>query len=229
MTTTHYTRAELARLIDHTLLKPEARASDVARLCDEGLEHGFYSVCVNPWWVPECVRRVGGSPVRVCTVAGFPLGATMPEQKAYEARLAVAAGASEIDMVANIGALRDGQRDVVVRDIAAVVDAAKSANPDALVKVIVETRALTEPEMILACRCVAEAQADFIKTSTGFHPAGGATAEHVAFLKRHIAPIRVKASGGIRDLATALAMLEAGADRLGMSAGVTVLAELDRQ
>jgi deoxyribose-phosphate aldolase len=217
------TRAELARFIDHTLLKPEATAADIERLCSEGREYGFFAVCVNPIWVPRCVELLRGSQTRVASVAGFPLGASATPVKALEARLAVEQGAAEVDMVVNLAALLAGDKRAVVRDIAAVVAAVKGVNADALVKVILETRALTTTQMVLGCRCVAEAQADFVKTSTGFHPAGGATVEHVALLHRHIAPLPVKAAGGIRTRVTALAMIEAGAARLGMSTSVAVL------
>jgi len=220
------TRAELARLIDHTLLTPEATADQVDRLCDECLRHNFFAACVNPVWVPRCVERLRGSQTRVATVAGFPLGATTTQAKALEARLAIEQGAAEVDLVVNLGALLAGDRTTVVRDIVAVVDAVKRVDDDALVKVILETRALTDAQIILGCRCVAEAQADFVKTSTGFHPAGGATVEHVALLHKHAAPIKVKAAGGIRHLPTALAMIEAGAARLGLSASVAVLTGL---
>jgi deoxyribose-phosphate aldolase len=162
----------------------------------------------------------------VASVAGFPLGATTSEAKAYEALTAIEQGAREVDMVVNLGALLAGEQTIVTRDIGAVVDSVKRADPDALVKVILETRALTEARIILGCRCAVEAHADFVKTSTGFHPAGGATVEHVRLLRRHAAPLRVKASGGIRDLRTALTMLEAGADRLGMSGSVQVVQAL---
>jgi len=221
------TCAELARLIDHTLLKPETSAAQIDRLCDECRQYAFYAACVNPVWVERCVRRLAGSRSIVASVAGFPLGASLPATKADEARRAVEQGAAEVDMVANIGALVAGDRDSVVRDIEAVVAAVVRANSRALVKVILETAALTEPQIILGCRCAAEAQADFVKTSTGFHPAGGATVEHVTLLKRHAGPLKVKAAGGIRDLQTALALLEAGADRLGLSAGVKVVEEMD--
>ncbi len=220
------TRASLARLIDHTLLRPEATQAQIDRLCDECLTYGFYSACVNPIWVEHCVRRLTGSATGVTAVVGFPLGASLPAIKAAEARRAVEQGAGEVDMVVRLGDLIAGERAVVVDDIGAVVDAAKAASEDALVKVILETRALTAAQLILGCRCVAEGQADFVKTATGFHPAGGATAEHVTLLRKHAAPIRVKAAGGIRDLPTALAMLEAGADRLGLSASVAILAAL---
>lgn len=216
-------RAELARRIDHTALKPETTREQIDRLCDECRRHGFFAACVNPVWVERCVERLAGSDTCVASVAGFPLGATQTEAKALEARRAVEQGAREVDMVVHVGDLIAGDGDAVTRDISAVVGAVKSASADALVKVILETRALTDEQIILGCRCVAEAQADFVKTSTGFHATGGATVEHVALLHKHCAPIKVKAAGGIRDLATAMAMLEAGADRLGMSASVSVI------
>lgn len=220
------TRAALARYIDHTLLKPEARAADIERLCSEACEYGLFAVCVNPIWVPRCVQLLHGSQTRVVSVAGFPLGASATSVKALEARLAVEQGAAEVDMVVNLAALLAEDKAAVVRDIAEVAAAVKHVNENALVKVILETRALTTAQIVLGCRCAAEAQADFVKTSTGFHPAGGATLEHVALLHRHSAPLRVKAAGGIREAATALAMIEAGAARLGLSASVAVLREL---
>lgn len=215
--------AELAKFIDHTLLKPEATAHQVDHLCTEALEFGFAAICVNPVWVPRCVDRLQNSAVQVATVAGFPLGANAPESKADEARRAVEQGADEIDMVVHLGALIAGDRVAVSEDIWQVVAGARRASESAVVKVILETRALTDEQIILGCRCAAEAQADYVKTSTGFHASGGATVEHVRLLHKHASPIKVKASGGIRDLATALAMIEAGASRLGMSAGVAVI------
>lgn len=223
MSTLPQTPRELARCIDHTVLKPETTGEQVERLCDECIEHGFYCACVNPVWVERCVKRLDGSDTVVAGVAGFPLGASLSETKADEARRGIEQGASEIDMVVNVAALIAGDKQAVVADIAAVVRAVKRVDSDALVKVILETRALSDEQIMLGCRCVAEAQADFVKTSTGFHPTGGATVEHVALLYKHAAPIKVKAAGGIRDLPTALAMLEAGAARLGMSAGVAVI------
>lgn len=220
------TRADLARLIDHTVLKPETTREQIDRLCDECVEYGFFAACVNPIWVRRCVERLSGTSTAVCSVAGFPLGATSPGAKALETRLAVEEGAREVDMVVNLADLIAGDRSAVVRDIRSVVEAARRANDQALVKVILETRVLTEQQIVLGCRCVAEAQADFVKTSTGFHAAGGATVEHVALLHKHSAPIRVKAAGGIRDLRTALAMVEAGAARIGMSASVAVVNDL---
>jgi deoxyribose-phosphate aldolase len=217
------TRRELARLIDHTLLKAEATQAQIDRLCDECLEYCFFAACVNPVWVAHCAARLAGSDTVVVSVAGFPLGATTPAIKAYEALTAIEHGAREVDMVVNLGALIAGDRLTVTRDIAGVVETVKRADPQGLVKVILETRALTDEQILLGCRCAAEAQADFVKTSTGFHPAGGATVEHVALLRKHAGPLRVKTAGGIRDLPTAWAMLEAGADRLGMSASVAML------
>ncbi len=219
-------RSQLAARIDHTVLKPETTPVQVDRLCDEARMYGFCAVCVNPVWVERCAARLAGSPVRVCSVAGFPLGASRTEIKAHEARRAVERGAHEVDMVVNLAALMAGDRAGVSADIGGVVDAVRRVNGDALVKVILETRALTDDQIILGCRCTAEAQADFVKTSTGFHPAGGATVEHVALLRKHATPIRVKASGGIRDLPTALAMLNAGADRLGLSSSVAIVESL---
>jgi deoxyribose-phosphate aldolase len=220
------TRRDLARLIDHASLKPTATRAQIDQLCDECLEYGLYAACVNPVWVEHCVRRLAGSGVCVVSVAGFPLGAALPEIKAAEARRAVEQGAREIDMVAHVADLIDGRRAAVVVDISAVVDAVKRVNPDALVKVILETRVLTDEQIILGCRCVAEGQADFVKTSTGFHAAGGACVAHVKLLRKHSAPLKVKAAGGIGDLPTALQMLAAGADRLGLSASVAVLEAL---
>lgn len=216
-------RPELARIIDHTLLKPEATAADIDRLCQECVQYGFAAACVNPTWVSRAAMHLAGTHVAVATVAGFPLGAGTSEVKAYEAWSAVAQGATEVDMVVNLGALIAGDTDFVTRDIALVAESVKRADPHALVKVILETRALTAAQLIAACRCCVAAKADFVKTSTGFHPTGGATVEHVRLLKQHAAPLKVKASGGIRDLPTALAMVDAGADRLGLSASVAVV------
>ncbi len=217
--------AELAARIDHTLLKPEATAADIDRLCDEALEHRFAAVCVNPVWVSRCVERLAGSGIAVASVAGFPLGATLSEHKAAEAQRAVDCGAREIDMVIHIGDLRAGCLDRVTRDIALVVSAARRSRADAIVKVILETAALSEDQIIAGCQCAEHAGADFVKTSTGFHPAGGATVEAVRLLRRHAGRMQVKAAGGIRTLAAALAMIEVGADRLGMSAGTKVVEE----
>jgi deoxyribose-phosphate aldolase len=218
--------AELARRIDHTLLKPEATSTEIQLLCDEALEHQFATVCVNPVWVEHARPKLTGSETQVCTVVGFPLGANATETKVDEARRALNDGALEVDMVVHVGGLVAGDRKFVTRDIAAVVDAVKTLSERAIVKVILETAALTEEQIVLGCRCTAEAQADYVKTSTGFHPAGGATVESVALLKKHAAPVKVKAAGGIRDLDTALAMIGAGADRIGASKSLAILNEM---
>ena len=223
MPTMPKTRDELARFIDHTLLKPEATAAQIDRLCDECLRYDFAAVCVNAVWVARCAARLVDSSTVVATVAGFPLGASSREVKAFEAHTAVEHGAREIDMVVNLGALLDSDRDAVTSDILAVVEATKAADSAALVKVILETRALTTEQIILGCQCCVAAGADYVKTSTGFHASGGAMVAHVALLREQAAPLKVKAAGGIRDLPTARAMIEAGADRLGMSAGVAVV------
>jgi deoxyribose-phosphate aldolase len=220
------TRTELARTIEHTLLKPEATPAQIERLCDEAREYGFVAVCVNPVHVARAARRLEGSAVRVASVVGFPLGAHCSSIKAEEARRALGDGAVEIDMVAQLGALLAGDRKFVADDIRAVALAVHAGGAERLLKVILETAALSAEQIILGCRCAAEGEADFVKTSTGFHPAGGATVESVRLLHKHAAPIKVKASGGIRDLAAARAMLAAGAVRLGTSSGVAIVKEL---
>lgn len=213
------TVAELARMIDHTLLKPEASAEDILRLCEEALQWGFYAVCVQPSRVSLAVRRLEGSPVKVATVVGFPHGATITEAKTVEARRAVAEGAAEVDMVMNLGLARDGDWAGVEADIRAVVEAV----PSTPVKVILETCLWDEARLAQACQVAERAGARFVKTSTGFS-SGGATVEAVRLMRQSVsAAVLVKASGGIRDLATALRLVEAGAARLGMSASVAVL------
>jgi deoxyribose-phosphate aldolase len=210
---------QLNRYIDHTLLKPDATAAMIDRLCAEAKQHQFAAVCVNPTWVRRAAQLLAGTGVKVCTVIGFPLGATTPAAKAAETRDAVAGGAAEVDMVLNIGALKSGELELVRQDIAAVVEAAGGA----LVKVILETGLLSEAEKVTACKLSVAAGAHFVKTSTGFGP-GGATLEDVALLRQTVGPaIGVKASGGVRDRATAVAMIEAGATRIGSSAGVALV------
>ncbi|MBO2521742.1 MAG: deoxyribose-phosphate aldolase [Firmicutes bacterium] len=214
------TRSELARLIDHTLLKPDATEQDIRRLCQEAAEYGFASVCVHPVFVPLAAAILSGTEIRVGTVVGFPLGANFPEAKAYEARLAVERGAVEIDMVMNIGALKGGDHRRVVEDIRAVVE---SAGEGARVKVILETGLLTDEEKVAACELSREAGAHFVKTSTGFGY-GGATEHDVALMRRTVGDaMGVKAAGGIRDAATALRLVAAGATRIGCSASVAVV------
>lgn len=208
--------------IDHTLLKPQATQAQLRQLCREAAEHHFASVCVNPCRVALCAALLRGTGVKVCTVIGFPLGAADPGVKALEAAAAIDQGAEEVDMVLNIGAVKDGDLALAQADICGVVQAAAGR---ALVKVILETCLLTEEEKRLACRLAKEAGADFVKTSTGFST-GGATTADVALLRQEVgAAMGVKASGGIRDYATAKAMLDAGASRIGASAGVAILAE----
>ena len=214
---------EIARTIDHTLLKPEATHAQIEQLCAEAREHGFATVCVNPTWVPLCAELLRGSETRVCTVVGFPLGATFPEVKAFEAARTVAEGACEVDMVLNVGALKSGDYRLCERDVAAVVEA--SHRGGAIVKVIIEAALLTDEEKVKACVVSQAAGADFVKTSTGFGP-GGATAADVALMRRTVGPdMGVKAAGGVKDLKSAQAMLEAGADRIGASVGVKIVQE----
>jgi deoxyribose-phosphate aldolase len=219
---TAYTR-EIARAIDHTLLKPEATREQIEQLCAEAREHGFATVCVNPTWVTECAQQLRGSETRVCTVVGFPLGATLPEVKAFEAARVVAEGACEVDMVLNVGALKSADYRRCERDVAAVVEA--SHRGGAIVKVIIEAALLTDDEKVKACVLSKAGGAEFVKTSTGFGP-GGATAADVALMRRVVGPeMGVKAAGGVRDLKSAQAMLDAGADRIGASVGVKIVQE----
>jgi deoxyribose-phosphate aldolase len=214
----------LARFIDHTLLRPEATAADIDRLCAEALKYRFFSVCVNPANVQQAKKLLQGSSVRVCCVVGFPLGAQAPESKALEARRAIREGAQEIDMVVNIGSLKSGDEALVLRDIRRVVEACKDGR--ATCKVILETALLTDEEKVRVCELSVKAGADFVKTSTGFS-SGGATAEDVALMSRTVAPrkLGVKASGGIRTYADVVKMVEAGATRVGCSSSVKIMEE----
>lgn len=203
---------QIARMIDHTALKPDTVKSEIEALCKEARVYGFASVCVNPCWVKLCAELLKESEVKVCTVIGFPLGAASPETKAFETRQAIADGAGEVDMVINIGALKDRDTGTVEHDIRAVTDA---ADGKALVKVIIETSLLTDEEKRLACELAVKAGADFVKTSTGFS-GGGATVRDIKLMREAVGPdIGVKASGGVRDKESALAMIEAGATRIG--------------
>ncbi|MCC6191265.1 MAG: deoxyribose-phosphate aldolase [Anaerolineales bacterium] len=216
-------RAELAKLIDHTLLKPDATADQIAQLCYEARKYGFATVCINPAHVPLAAQLLRSSGVGVCTVVGFPLGATPPEVKAYEAQVALDQGATEIDMVVNIGALKSRDFEMVARDIRAVVRVCHAHTPAALVKVIIEAALLTDEEKIAACLLAKESGADYVKTSTGF-AAGGATVADVALMRRTVGPrMGVKAAGGVRTRDEAEAMVQAGATRLGASAGVKIV------
>jgi len=211
----------LAGMIDHTLLKPDATPDQIAQLCFEARKHGFASVCINPAWVKLCTQLLQGSPVKVCTVIGFPLGASAPEVKAFEARNAIEQGATEIDMVINVGALKARDLELVARDIRGVV--AASHERGAIVKVIIEAVLLTDEEKTIACLLSKEAGADFVKTSTGF-ASGGATVHDVELMRRVVGPaMGVKAAGGVRTYADAENMIKAGATRIGASAGVKIL------
>lgn len=207
------------KYIDHTLLKPDATQEMIDKLCAEAREHDFMSVCVNPYWVKRSAELLAGSDVKVCTVIGFPLGASTIDSKAAETRDAIANGATEVDMVLNVGALKSGDLETVKKDIAAV----KQAAGDILLKVILETCLLTEEEKVVACKLSVEAGADYVKTSTGFST-GGATVEDIALMRKTVGPnVGVKASGGVRDGETAVAMIEAGASRIGTSSGVSIV------
>ncbi len=212
---------DLAKTIDHTLLKPDATQDQIAQLCFEARKYGFASVCVNPTWVELCAKLLEGSSVKVCSVIGFPLGATMPEVKAFETQEAIDHGATEIDMVINIGALKARDLDLVAKDIRGVVAAAHARQ--ALVKVIIEAVLLTDEEKTISCLLSKEAGADFVKTSTGFS-SGGATVHDVELMRKAVGPeMGVKAAGGVRTYEDAEKMLRAGATRIGASAGVKIL------
>ncbi len=208
----------IARLIDHTLLKPEATRPQIEKLCAEAVQHGFYSVCINPYWIADAKLLLNGSEVKICTVVGFPLGATLPQSKAHATADALKTGADEIDMVMNIGAAKEGHWNFIEHEIHEVVSTAKGR----VVKVILETCLLTEEEIRQACLAAKRAGAAFVKTSTGFS-SGGATVEAVRLMRATVGPdMGVKASGGIRDRAAAESMIAAGATRLGTSNGVAI-------
>ena len=215
--------ARIADFIDHTLLKPEGTARDIDTLCDEAREHRFAAVCVHPVWVARCAKRLGGSAVQVATVIGFPLGANSSETKRRESALAVEHGATEVDMVAAIGHIKSGDWNHVADDIAAVVEGAGGGGGGRLVKVIIESAALSPVEIIKACAIAREMRAHYVKTSTGFHAAGGASAEAVALMRLVVGDaMGVKASGGVRDCEAALRMIANGATRIGTSSGVSM-------
>lgn len=216
---------QLSSYIDHTLLRPDTQKAAIEKLCQEAREHKFFSVCVNTSYVKLCADLLRGSSVKVCAVVGFPLGAMDSESKAFEAKKAIEHGADEIDMVINIGALKDRKLDFVRKDIAAVVQATSGHK----VKVIIETSLLSEEEKKLACQASLEAKAAFIKTSTGFN-GGGATVEDIKLMKTVVGEkMGVKASGGIKSSTQALALIEAGATRLGTSSGVALVQDLQAQ
>jgi len=211
---------ELAKYIDHTLLKPESTQAQVDKLCAEAIEYKFYSVCVNSTWVAHCARKLRGTGVKVCAVVGFPLGAMDSRAKALETRYAVENGASEIDMVINVGALKSGDLKTVEEDMRAVLRACRQTT---IMKTIIECALLTDAEKVLACQIAKKAGAHFVKTSTGFS-SGGATVQDVALMRRTVGPeMGVKAAGGIRSTEDALAMIRAGATRLGTSGGIAIV------
>jgi len=215
--------SDFAKYLDHTLLKPDAMRADILQLCAEAKTYQFASVCVNPHFVSLCAENLSGSDVKICTVIGFPLGAATTKAKSFETNLACKQGASEIDMVINIGELKSGNLEFVQRDIEAVVTEAKRYN--ALAKVIIETSLLNDEEKFIACKLSQNACADFVKTSTGF-AAAGATLADVALMRKTVgSKMGVKASGGIRDYSTAKQMVEHGANRIGASASVKILEE----
>ncbi|QTL97978.1 deoxyribose-phosphate aldolase [Iocasia frigidifontis] len=219
---------DMAKMIDHTLLKPTATVEDIKNLCEEAEEYEFASVCVNPIFVPLANKLLTDSSVKVATVVGFPLGANTSETKAFETRNAIKNGSQEIDMVINMGAFKSGAYDLVQADIKAVVDATKTAgvSSDIIVKVILETCYLSDDEVVQACKIAKEAGADFVKTSTGFGTAG-ATVEDVSLMRKTVGrEIGVKASGGIKNYDLALDMLDAGANRIGASSGVAIVTGL---
>lgn len=227
------TPADLAARIDHTILKPEATSAEVHRVATEAMQHRFASVCVAPVWVKRVATMLQGGGVPVCTVVGFPHGTGKSTVKAIEASSSVKDGAGEVDVVAHLPHLAGADADAAKAELMEIVRACRAANPSTVVKVIVESAYLLslgetrgEAAIAAACRAVRESGCDFIKTSTGFHPAGGASVRAIELMKKHGGGLLVKASGGIRDLKGARAMLDAGADRLGMSASVAVVEEL---
>ncbi len=214
-------REDLARLIDHTMLKPDAVPAEIEQLCDDAIRYHFASVCLNPSYVPLAAAKLAETDIAVCTVVGFPLGATTTTAKVCEAEQALEDGATEIDMVLHIGALKAGQRDIVRDDISAVVDVVHEGG--GLVKVIIETALLTDEEKALACRLAREADANFVKTSTGF-AAEGAKIDDVRLMRETVGPrLGVKAAGGIHSYDEAMGMVNAGANRLGASAGIKIV------
>ncbi len=214
-------KESIARCIDYTLLRADATKAEIEKLCEEAIEYGFKSVCVNPFWVKVANDIVSKSAVNVCTVIGFPLGATTTDVKKYEALEALANGASELDVVMNVGAFKANDDDTVLKDIEAIVNVA--SEKDALVKVIIETALLTEEEKVRACQLAVKAGADYVKTSTGFS-SGGATVRDVQLMRSVVGKnVGVKASGGIKTYEDARAMIEAGATRIGASAGVAIV------
>ncbi|WP_031513905.1 deoxyribose-phosphate aldolase [Desulfofalx alkaliphila] len=220
------TKKQLAAMIDHTLLRPTATKDDIIMLCKEAADYSFASVCVNPCHVPLAVEQLQGTDIAVCTVIGFPLGCSTTAAKTFEAKDAVSNGAQELDMVINIGALKAGKQEIVLEDIKAVVAAAQVINPSVIIKVIIETCYLSKDEKITACQLARRAGAHYVKNSTGFG-SGGATVEDVWLMRKTVGPhLGVKAAGGIKTASQALALIEAGATRIGASAGIAIVNEM---
>jgi len=216
----------LAAAIDHTLLTPTATRQDIERHCDQAVEYGFHAVCINSRWVDLAADRLQGTGVKVATVVDFPLGAASTDVKVAHVRQAIFDGADEVDMVADLAALVEGDSKYILAQLRSVVKVCRAMRPSVILKVIIETAALTVEQKRFACRVVQMAGADFIKTSTGLHPAGGATVEDVALLKAEAPNCKIKASGGISTLEQAVAMLDAGADRIGTSSAITIIQQL---
>ena len=211
-------RHQLAQYIDHTALSADKTPADIIQLCNEAKQYGFYSVCLNSAYIPLAKQQLAGSDVKICTVVGFPLGANLSSVKAFETRASIEAGAREIDMVINVGLAKAGDWDAVKADIQAVLEACQGV----LLKVILETCLLSDEEIVKVCEICKALGVDFVKTSTGFNRAG-ATVEHIRLMRATVGDFGVKASGGVRDTATALAMIEAGATRIGASAGIAIV------
>jgi deoxyribose-phosphate aldolase len=235
LTTAAMTASELSAKIEHTILKPEAQAPEVHQVVSDAMHFGFASICVAPIWIAKVSAMLKGTGVGCCTVVSFPHGTSKPVIKAIEASNAVKDGASEVDVVAFLPYLINGDIDSAKGELIEVVRATRAARPDVVVKVIVESAVLMqlgsdrgERAIATACQAIRESGCDFIKTSTGFHPAGGASVEAIGLMKKYGQGLKIKASGGIRDLKTALEMLEAGADRLGLSASVSIIEKLEQ-
>jgi len=217
------TKEKMASLIDHTLLKPDATSNDIRRLCREATKYNLWSVCVNPYYIPLAARILQDTPVKVCSVVGFPLGANTTEVKASEAKKAISDGANEIDMVINIGALKSGDEELVKQDIKSVVKQGILAQRKTIVKVIIETGLLIDKEKVMACQITKESGANFVKTSTGINTRG-ATVHDVKFIRNIVGPeFGIKASGGIRTYEDAVKLIEAGANRIGTSSGTKIM------
>lgn len=220
-------KKELARYIDHSLLSPTTTENQIHLHCQEAIQYGFFGVCVQPRWVDLCADILHPQGVKVCTVAGFPLGANMARVKAFDADLAIASGADEIDMVADLAAIISGDEKYLLNDICTVLRVCRSIRPFVVLKVIIESAALTDQQIAFASRVIQDTGADFIKTSTGFHPAGGAKLEHIRLIAQSAPRCKIKAAGGVRTTADALAMIEAGASRLGATKSIDIVNGFD--